>query len=337
VLYFRRNIAVLTLCASLHLVTATALAQQPSQATVQTPKTPHNKAECSIEHLDRCFVDTAKDQAGIWTSPLRMRKAGAIWFIPFAGATGASIYYDTDMMKHIGTTPTQQDFGKTVSKYSAPYFTFGAAGGMYILGAVTHNQHVRETGLLGAEAVVDASILAEGLKLATNRDRPNQGNGNGGFWPDGTGSINTNASMPSGHAEAIWAFARVLDMQYSDRPLVKILAYGSAVTVSVARVMVRDHFPSDVIVGGMFGFLTGDYVVRHHSSEYKDAFSYSVTPVFQSGPLGTRGVALSITAPKDFDYCSSLHFPGKKLLQKLDSRCSSARGPLTDLVFLRSQ
>jgi hypothetical protein len=86
-------------------------------------------------------------------------------------------------------------------------------------------------------------------------------------------------------------------------------ARPSLATLSAARVMARDHFPSDVIVGGMFGFLIGDYVVRHHASEYKDAFSYSVTPMWQSGPLGTHGVALTITAPKDFDYCSSLHLP----------------------------
>jgi membrane-associated phospholipid phosphatase len=258
------------------------------------------KPECSAEHFDRCFLDIAKDQLGIWTSPLRMRKADAIWFLPFAGATAASIYYDPETMKHVGTSTAQMNFGSTVSKYAAPYVTFGVAGGLYLIGATAHAQHLRETGLLGGEAVVDSLILAEGLKLATNRDRPYQGNGNGDFWPHGTSSINTDASLPSGHAIAIWAFARVIDREYPDRPLFKFVAYGSALTVSAARVMARDHFPSDVLVGGMFGFLTGDYVYRHHSSEYKDSFSFSVAPLWQSGPFGSRGIALSIRAPEHF-------------------------------------
>lgn len=323
VLHFGRNIAVIALCTTFNFLVIPASAQAPTRKTAQSAPTQNKTVQCSIERLDKCVVDVAKDQAGIWTSPLRMRKADAIWFIPFAGATGASIYYDPEMMKHIGTSQSQQDFGKTVSKYSAPYVTFGAAGATYLVGSVTHNQHMRETGLLGAEAVVDASIVAEGLKFATNRDRPYQSNGNGDFWPHGTSVINTDASMPSGHAAAIWAFARVVDMEYPGRPLVKVLAYGSALTVSAARVMARDHFPSDVMVGSMFGFLIGNYVVRHHGADYKDSFSYSVTPIWQSGPLGTHGVALSITIPKDFDFCSSPHLPGKRLLHKLDSQCGS--------------
>ena len=40
--------------------------------------------------------------------------------------------------------------------------------------------------MLGAEAVVDASIVAGAIKLATNRERPDHGDGTGGFWPHGS-------------------------------------------------------------------------------------------------------------------------------------------------------
>lgn len=285
------------LCAVVLLVLSVANAHAQTTTNSSVSK---EKPECSAEHLDRCFVDVAKDQVGIWTSPLRMRKADAIWFIPFAGATAAAIYYDPEAMKHIGTSSSQRSFGSTVSQYGAPYVTIGVAGGLYLMGVIAHAQHLRETGLLGGEAVVDSLILAEGLKLATNRNRPYQENGNGDFWPHGTSSINTNASMPSGHAIAVWAFARVIDREYPDRRLFKLLAYGSALTVSAARVMAHDHFPSDVLIAGMFGFLTGDYVYRHHSSEYRDTFRFSVAPLWQSGPRGARGLALSIQAPKNF-------------------------------------
>ena len=72
--------------------------------------------------------------------------------------------------------------------------------GLYFLGLGTHNGHLAETGRLGAEAVVDASLVAAALKLATNRERPNEGNGQGGFWPHGTRSYELDGSFPSGHA-----------------------------------------------------------------------------------------------------------------------------------------
>lgn len=295
------------------------LAQQTPGNTPR-PQSLAHAAECSLRRLDKCALDVAKDQAGIWTSPLRLHASDALWVLPFAGATGASIYYDNDAMTHFGTSSAQRSFGSNVSKYSAPYVTFGAAGGLYLLGATTHNDHLRETGLLGAESVVDASLLTLGLKFATNRDRPYQGDESGKFWPHGTRSINTDASMPSGHAAAAWAFARVLSMEYPDRPWLKLLAYGSALTISSARVMARDHFPSDVVVGSTFGFLTGGYVVRHHSSEYKDSFSYSIAPSL-GGPGGTYALSLTITPPQNFDLCHAFHAPGTRFLRKIDPGC----------------
>jgi membrane-associated phospholipid phosphatase len=69
---------------------------------------------------------------------------------------------------------------------------------------------MHETGRLGAEAVIDASLVVEGLKLGTNRERPNEGKGQGRFWPHGTRSYELDGSFPSGHAAASWALARVI-------------------------------------------------------------------------------------------------------------------------------
>ena len=37
------------------------------------------------------FKNIARDQAGMWTSPLRIRRHDLVWLIPFAGATAAAI------------------------------------------------------------------------------------------------------------------------------------------------------------------------------------------------------------------------------------------------------
>ena len=43
--------------------------------------------------------------------------------------------------------------------------------------------------------------------------------------------------------------------------------YSLATTVSASRVIARQHFPSDVVVGSVFGYLIGGYVVHRRSRE----------------------------------------------------------------------
>ena len=54
--------------------------------------------------------------------------------------------------------------------------------------------------------------------------------------------------MPSGHSLTAWTFAHVIAERYPSWHT-KLLVYGLASTVSVSRVLARDHFPSDVLVG----------------------------------------------------------------------------------------
>jgi hypothetical protein len=221
----------------------------------------------------------AHDQAGIWTSPLRVHSHDAIWLVPFAGPR-AAIAYDQDALRHVGTTnKSLVNKSEVVSDFGSAYATFGEAGALYLLGALQHNDHLQETGLLGAEAVADASLVAGGLKLATNRERPNEGVGTGRFWPHGTRDYSLNSSFPSGHAAASWALARVIAAEYPGW-LAKLGAYGFATAISAIRITARQHFPSDVVVGSTFGYLIGGYVVRHHSSAYQDESSYTLLPIF---------------------------------------------------------
>jgi len=246
----------------------------------RSASSPHPEERCGLKKLDQCLKDLAHDQAGIWTSPLRLNSHDSTWLVPFAGATGAAFAYDQDALRQIGTTnKSLVNKSETVSEFGSPYATFGEAGALYLLGALKHNEHLRETGILGAEAVANASLVAEGLKLATNRERPDDGLGTGRFWPHGTQNYSLDSSFPSGHAAASWALARVIAAEYPGW-LTKFGAYGFATAISASRITGRQHFPSDVVVGSTFGYLIGGYVVRHHSLANQDASSYTLVPVF---------------------------------------------------------
>jgi membrane-associated phospholipid phosphatase len=240
-----------------------ASSDQPSEGQ-QQPST--QSVICGVKHLGQCFNDIRHDQAGIWTSPLRIAPRDAFWLVPFAAGTGVALQYDAQAQQNLGIDKSRIDTSNVVSGFGSPYATLGGAAGLYFLGLGTHNEHLAETGRLGAEAIVDSLLVVEALKLATNRERPNEGNGQGGFWPHGTRSYELDGSFPSGHAAESFALARVIASEYPSKPI-QIAAYAFALAISTSRVTARQHFPSDVLVGGTFGYLIGGYVVRHHAAE----------------------------------------------------------------------
>jgi membrane-associated phospholipid phosphatase len=285
--------------ADLLLICAGLFGQEPPQnstagASQSSAAHQHQPTRCDLKTIGQCFKDVAHDQAGIWTSPLRLKSHDALWLVPFAGATGAAFAYDQDALRQVGTTnKTLTDRSEIVSKFGSGYATFGEAGVLYLAGVFTHNDHLRETGVLGAEAVVDASIVAGALKLATNRERTDHGDGTGGFWPRGPGDYTVAGSFPSGHAASSWALARVISAEYPGW-LTGLGAYGFATAISASRIMARRHFPSDVVVGGVFGYLIGGYVIRHHSSTDQAETSYTVMPIIDDSHR-TYGLTVMFT------------------------------------------
>lgn len=249
---------------------------------------------CSLKHLGRCLKDVGQDQLGIWTSPFHAEWRDAGWILPLAGATAVAIHYDAQAQSNLGVDQTRIDASNTFSN-AALYGSLAGDAGMYIFGVTTHNDHLAETGRLGAEAVADASIVVEGLKLVTNRQRPNEANGHGDFWPNGTRSYEWDGSFPSEHAAAMFALARVISGEYRSKR-VALAAYALAAAVSASRVTAREHFPSDVIVGGAIGYLVGSYVGYHRASDSGTSELFFSPVVDQS----TRTYGLQIQfAPND--------------------------------------
>lgn len=234
----------------------------PSLAVAQNAPVP----ECALKSIKVCVVHTFQDEEGILASPSRMTRKDLLWIAPFGVATGLAIDYDAQAMRTLGVDPQREKHFETLSNAGAFYLPFAAEGAGYFIGGYTHNDLMRETAVLAGEAALDATITDEGLKYAIDRQGPQQGDGTGRFWPHGTRTWPDSPSMPSEHAMAAWAFARVVATQYNG-PATRVLAYGLASTVSVSRIMARQHFPSDVLVGSVFGYLIGGYVERRRSRE----------------------------------------------------------------------
>lgn len=199
------------------------------------------------------------DQKAIWTSPAHVRWADGIWLFPLAAATGGFFASDRSVPPALTTDQNKLNHYVSISNYSL-YSMIGVGGGMYIWGKLSHDDHRRETGVLAGEAAIDALAVDTGLKYAFGRARPYQDQGLGNFYQGGT-------SFPSDHAAVAWSIASVLAHEYPG-PLTQIAVYGLATVVSASRVVGKQHFPSDVLVGGAIGWLIGRQVYRaHHDPE----------------------------------------------------------------------
>ncbi len=225
-----------------------------------------NQQQCQLSSLKVCAFHVLHDEAGIMASPVRTSPRDLLWIVPFGVATGVALDYDAHAMRSLGIDLQRQHRFETISNAGAFYIPLTGAGAGYFIGGVKHNYLLRETAVLSVEAMADATILNQGLKYAIDRQDPQQGDETGRFWPYGLKTWPDGQSMPSEHAMNVWAFAHVVADQYNG-PATKAIVYSLASTVSVSRVLARQHFPSDVLVGSVFGYLIGGYVYHYRSRE----------------------------------------------------------------------
>ena len=214
---------------------------------------PQNEVGWSlVKHL-------ASDQKTFWTSGRNLNSKTIKPFAAFVGFTSLLIATDSWLSKQVPDQPHQLKHSNDISQYGV-YAMIGAAGGSYLWGRFTKNEHLREAGFLATETVVNSTAITYALKGITQRERPLEGNGHGGFFEGG-------ASFPSEHSAIAWSIATVMAHEYPG-PLTQFLSYGLASTISLTRVTGRQHFPSDVFVGGVLGWYLGRQVYRaHHDPE----------------------------------------------------------------------
>ncbi|MGC1783790.1 MAG: phosphatase PAP2 family protein [Acidobacteriaceae bacterium] len=233
----------------------------PSQPSASTQD---DKPICGITRLGRCIEDLGEDEKGILTSPLRLQPKDAYWLAPLGAATGLALAYDADAAQAAGVDVNRANIANKIADFGSFWATDAEGAGIYFIGLAQKNPKLAETGRLSAEAIIDSGTVTLATKLVTNRQRPNQGNGRGDFWPFGTEHWEWDSSFPSDHATATMALARVISGEYPHW-YVMVPAYGFVEMVSISRILANQHFPSDILVGQAIGFLIGSYVLNHRA------------------------------------------------------------------------
>lgn len=224
-------------------------------ATSADPQSTRSRS--SDDAFKKAFRRFGKDQAEIYSAPFH--RSNLKWDALFLAGTGVLIATDRNASRAL--PGTHINISRNISAVGL-YGTSAAAGVLWLSGLATHNDHARETGALSAEAFANTVPVYVGLQLITGRERPDEGTGNGRFWHNNALS----SSFPSGHALFTWSMASVIAHEYP-RPWVKWLVYGTATAVSVTRFTGREHFPSDMVVGSVVGYLIGRHIFQAHCKQ----------------------------------------------------------------------
>jgi membrane-associated phospholipid phosphatase len=245
--------------------------ETPSQSPTATqvpdaPSATQQAAQRSFGHGVAVIAKTiGQDEWHLITAPFRINSIGFTDNAPFlnrtlfwdsmvVGATGVLIANDESVAQQVPVSWHQT--GIDISN-ACTYGTAAAAGGIYLTGLFTHDEHAKRTGVLAAEASIDSFLIYGSMKLIFNRDRPYTSPHEGQFF---AGNF-SGGSFPSGHAALSWTLASVVAHEYPKWP-VQVLMYGMATAVATTRVTGGQHFPSDVFVGSTLGYLVGRYVAN---------------------------------------------------------------------------
>jgi len=269
--------------------------QSASPFDLQTDATP-------LDHRDRIFYpgDTERlkplgrklllnillDQKEIFTSPFRMNRDNAKWWLLSAAATAGLIVEDRRIANSFENSRGQVRWGERISQIGASYTLVPLVAGYYGFGVLTDHAKAREIGVLGTESLLDSLIVAGVLKEVFRRNRPDE-NRPGDFWGGGN-------SFPSGHAIQVWSIASLVSHEYKHQPIVAVVAYSLAAIVTRSRIAAQKHFASDIFVGGTMGWFIGRYVYDTHMSHLAHKHSSLVPLVVPQFQVATRSYGVML-------------------------------------------
>lgn len=120
------------------------------------------------------------------------------------------------------------------------YVQTGVAVGTWAVGALAGHARTKAVGGDLLRAQITSQVVIQGVKLATQRERP-----------DGSNSH----SFPSGHTASAFTTASVLARHLGWK--VGVPAYSYAAFVGISRMSANKHHMSDVIMGAAVGIAAG--------------------------------------------------------------------------------
>lgn len=252
------------LCAAAALAAALVPGSAPGQSApegVAKPAAAAAGAESPgpvalIEREAAIYWDDAK---ALFLAPLRWNGRQIGTAVGAGALVGGVMIFDersaTWVQDH--ASAATNGMSKAVSPFGA-WAAFAASGALVASGALLHDGRVTSMGREGIEACLFATLIANVLKPVFGRERPYVSGNESVFEP-----FTHNYSFPSGHATVAFALASVVSAR-SDGWIIPTASYTLASLVAYSRVNDAQHFPADVVAGGLIGAAVGRFIVHRH-------------------------------------------------------------------------
>ncbi|MBR3914090.1 MAG: phosphatase PAP2 family protein [Bacteroidales bacterium] len=185
-----------------------------------------------------------------------------------ATATTLAFVYDDEIFNYIDKTFTNSQ-SNTISQYSDIYgeelFIVPSIALTYGIGAIAKDTRLKNMSLATLQSFIFAEVASAGIKVLTCRERPDansqQPTANSQSWL-GPFATFESTSFVSGHSTRAFALATTVAGFYPEKKWIGIVSYSLATMTAVGRVISKEHWTSDVIVGAALGYFIGRGVVK---------------------------------------------------------------------------
>ena len=201
-----------------------------------------------------------------------------------AAATTLAFVYDDEIYGLVDRT-FGDNHSENISKYTdvfgEEYFILPSVALTYAIGSIGEDSRLRNLSLAALQSFVYAEVASAGLKVLTCRERPAA---NSQQWLGPFATFESTA-FPSGHAMRAFSFATTVAGFYPDKKWVGIVSYSLATMTSIGRVISKEHWASDVIVGAALGYFIGRGVVKFNE-KIGNISTVEIQPVATNYGLG---------------------------------------------------
>ncbi len=182
-----------------------------------------------------------------------------------AAATTLAFVYDDEIFNYIDRTFTNSQ-SNTISQYTDIFgeelFIVPSIAVTYAIGAIDKNQRLKNMSLATLQSFIFAEVASAGIKVMTCRMRPLEVNESMSQSWLGPFATFESTSFVSGHATRAFALATTVAGFYPEKKWLGIVSYSLATATSIGRVISKEHWTSDVIVGAALGYFIGRGIVK---------------------------------------------------------------------------
>ena len=238
------------------------------------------------------FSSVKNDVLHVASSPFHMSRDDAIQVASFAVFNSILIYgFDSSADEEFGIEgddvylkPAKGlvKLGEVYDGIGSQNVLIGLSASMLTGGIIFKDKKLLHTTRLMVESAVIAGGITYLSKGLLGRSRPYTNVGSNDFHPLKFSKQKEYRAFPSGHSTSAFSMMTVIAKQY-DQWWIQIPAYTLAVSVALQRIESRNHWASDVVVGGAIGYWVGTTLVNHHKRKTQ---SVSFRPYLAGNRVG---------------------------------------------------